>query len=67
MVFEYEVPMNFTLEKLQDRLTAISYLDSGEFFGFYFTKSVADCASFNMRISELSETLTTDIRKYKAI
>ena len=67
LMFECEIPMNFNFEKLTDRFTSISYLDSGEFFGLYFTKSVGDCMSFNMHIGKLNETLTTDMRKYKAI
>lgn len=67
VIFEYELPLNFSLEKINGNLTAVSCLDHGEFFGFYFSKSVADCSMFNMKITELSEMLLTDKMKKFAI
>lgn len=54
-IFEYELPVNFTFEKLSDRLSAVSFLNEGQFIGIYFTKSVANCMNFNKKVTELCE------------
>ena len=42
--FEYELPLNFEMERIDmSRFTAVSVLQQGEFMGFYFERSVGDC------------------------
>mmetsp|Transcript_43704 Transcript_43704/g.57903 ORF Transcript_43704/g.57903 Transcript_43704/m.57903 type:complete len:162 (+) Transcript_43704:521-1006(+) len=60
LLLEYEVPLNVKIEKLSPNLTAMSFTDRGEFLGFYFGRSVADCSLFNMKVDELAETLKND-------
>ena len=60
LIFETEIPLNFKLEKLGGNFTAISFLNTGEFFGLYFNKGVSDCSIFNMHLTELHESLTAD-------
>lgn len=60
VIFEYELPLNFSMEAINANLTAVSCLDNGQYFGFYFNISVADCTMFNMKITELSDSLYTD-------
>ena len=60
LMFEYEVPLNVKVEELNSHLTALSFTDRGEYVGFYFNKSVADCSLFNMKLNELQETLKND-------
>lgn len=67
LLFEYEVPLNCQMEKLQPKFTALAFLDSGEFVGFHFNSSVADCSLFNMKLSEVVETLDADGLKNKAL
>ena len=54
------------MQKLSSKFTALAVLGQGEFIGLSF-KSVADVAIFNMRLTELEETLTADEMKSKAI
>ena len=60
VMFEAEIPLNFRLEKLDSRFTAISTLKNGNYFGFYFNKGVSDCSIFNMLLTDLQEELQTD-------
>ena len=50
VVFEYEVPLNCQMERIQSNFTSIKLLDKGQYVGFLFKKSVADCTMFNMRL-----------------
>ena len=63
LIFETEIPLNFKMEKLSGSFTAISFVSSGEFVGFYFNKGVSDCSIFNMHLTELNESLTADKMK----
>ena len=36
IIFEYELPLNFKVEKLSAKFTAISLLDQGQYLGLYF-------------------------------
>jgi len=67
VIFAYEVPLHFQMEKLNSNLTAISVMETGQYFGLYFNKSVADCSVFNMRMEELQVALHTDDLKRAAI
>ena len=66
LIFETEIPLNFKLEKLAGNFTAISFLNTEEFVGFYFNKGVSDCSIFNMHLTELNENLTADAMKKSA-
>ena len=57
VMFEAEIPLNFHLEKLDGRFTALACLKNGNYFGFYFNKGVSDCSIFNMLMTELHEQL----------
>lgn len=63
VVFEYEIPLNVQMEKLTPNFMAINIVDKGEYFGFNFTKSVADAAMFNMKLTELVDNLEADSMK----
>jgi len=54
-MYEAELPLNFTMEKISGNLTAISCLKTNQFCGFYFNKGVSDCSIFNMKLTELHE------------
>ena len=38
-----------------------------QYLGFYFTKSVADCSMFNMKLSDVIESLEADEMKMQAL
>ena len=60
VIFEYELPLNFKMEKITSNLTAISCMNTKQYMGIYFSNSVADCSMFNMKITELNEVLEAD-------
>ena len=66
MSFECEIPLNFKLDQPANVFTAISVLDNGQYFGFYFGSQL-DSSVFHMKLHELKETLSADDLKKRAI
>lgn len=67
LIYEQELAMNFTMEKLTGNFTAVSSSQSGQFFGFYFNKGVSDCSIFNMHLTDVHELLQVDDFKRQGI
>ena len=39
LIFEYELPLNYKVERLNDSFIALSIQDGDQYVGFYFNKS----------------------------
>ena len=61
MLFEVEIPLNFQLEKLTDKFTAITCLD--EYLGFHFNNGANHCNEFNKLLTQLYTKLKADKAK----
>jgi hypothetical protein len=59
LLFEYEVPLNCQMQKLTSKFTALAILNTKEFVGFA-SRSAADMVKFNMKLTELADTLNSD-------
>ena len=67
LLFEYEIPLNVTIEKLAPSFVALNFLDKGEFVGFHFSSGEADCSAFNQMLSDLAEKLVNDPKESTAL
>ena len=67
LLFEYELPLNVTIEKLNPSFTALNFLDKGEFVGFNFSSGVADCSLFSTMLCDLAEKLVNDPKENNAL
>ena len=61
MLFEVEIPLNFQLEKLTDKFTAISCFN--EYLGFHFNSGTDHCNEFNKLLTQLNTKLKADKAK----